>query len=320
MKYFLIAAVLMFSVSGFSENFKGYTEVHFGRKLYVDYLHTNPGAPTLVLLNGLTYDTTSWDQLMPYIKDKGFNILRYNAYGQDPNSGMLTSRVLMNAQAMDLAAVLDNLKIDGPVMLAGLSYGGGLEFYFSTLYPSRVKGLIPMAPLMNADRKLEAIIKSEIQMTRAMNPYNRSSDNDLYEFFFHQLVYATFPAAEPSVLSNPYKLENVFRMALGTKNFHTLELLPRVPQVPIHLMVAEKDQYIPTADHDALWNGLSQKQKASRINIIGSEHKIPEAVPRLAGEWITGIMLGRKEISGGKVFEGDPKANTARCGKLLINL
>ncbi len=38
------------------------------------------------------------------------------------------------------------------------------------------------------------------------------SDDDLYDLFLHQIVYATYPQAEPIVLENPFKLEATYRL------------------------------------------------------------------------------------------------------------
>ena len=289
--------------------------VTFGadRSLYVDYLKPLPGQPTVVLINGLTYNTECWDKFVNELKGHGFGILRYDPMGMGEtllkHAPSLT-KIDYRDQVTDLAGLLDALNLKGPVHAVGLSYGGGIGIAFASTYPERIATLTSMAPYTEPLAKTEAFINNEVRQTRILFPWNPATDQELYDDFFHQLVYSTYPLAEPIVLSNPFILEAVYNLARGIHPFLAKDFVRNLPDGKFNLMVANQDQYVPTASLETLWSETPASKHASRIFIEGSEHKMPEAIPAFAAKWIVRIVSGDPALKAGHTFYGDTHKNT----------
>jgi pimeloyl-ACP methyl ester carboxylesterase len=190
---------------------------------------------------------------------------------------------------------------------------------FAAQHPEHIANLILMAPFVAPIPAQEDWVRTQITENRFMFPANPATDDELYSYFLHELVFATFPAAEPIVLENPYKLEATFRLVEGSHTFMAKDYVDALPAGTVHLMVARKDQYVPASQHEEFWNELPMASRGSRIFIEGSEHKIPEAVPAYSAAWVIDIMSKSQDIRGGKSFEGNPKEGTAKSGTQTIN-
>lgn len=316
MKAFLSACAVMVSlwccsVSALAapQSIKGFVAISSSRSLYVDYVAPKEGMPTVILLNGLTYSTVQWDRFAETLLQKGVGVLRYDPYGMGQTllryAPMLAVIPIQN-QVSDLAALLSVMNIQGPYNLAGLSYGGGLAAGFVAAYPEKIGKMIMMAPFTRPLDGQDNWIKAQIWATRNIFPYNQYSDEDLYDYYLHQIVYATYPSAEPIVLENPFKLEAVFRMAQGIRHFNAENVVNSIPVGALHLMVARQDQYIPGGVLQDYWDKVPESARASRLFINGSEHKMVEAVPYFTASWVYEILMNNPNISGGRTFEGFP--------------
>ncbi len=286
---------------------EGFVGIRGDRELYVDYIKPAPGKPTIVLVNGLTYRTGIWDSFVKQLKGDGLGILRFDPMGMGETMkkyGIPKESIELVDQVKDMNSLLNSLGIREPVHVLGLSYGGGMAIMFGAMYPGKVASLILEAPLTGPLPKLESDIRSKIAMTRIMFPYNRATDAELYNFFLQQIVYTTYPLTEPIVLEHPYKLENVFRMTQGTISFRAGDFVSRLPKGKVHLVVADKDQYIPAEILDGFWQSIPKNARASRLFLQHSEHKIPEAMPHFSAEWVKLIISGDARIQKGATWEG----------------
>jgi len=107
--------------------------------------------PVLLLVHGFPLDHTMWlgqleglsDQLTVVAPDlRGFG-----------NSDITAGTVTMERYAMDLVALLDELEIEGPIYLCGLSMGGYIAWQFVQRYSHRVQRLILCDTRAAADNK-----------------------------------------------------------------------------------------------------------------------------------------------------------------------
>lgn len=301
---------------------KLWVEVRAQKELFVEYYAPKAGQPTLVVLNGLTYSTRQWDRYVNALVQTGVGVVAYDMEGQGRTLLRYAPALApfpVKTQVQDLKVLLAKLKIAAPYNLVGLSYGGGVGLGFALENPRLVKNLILMAPYTRPLEKLDNWIKSQIWATRATFPLNPASDDELYDFFYRQIVYATYPQAEPVVLENPFKLEAVFRMGQGIRKFVPEEFAKRL-QVPTHMMVARKDQYIPASVLETFWAEIPSQTRMSRLFIADSEHKIPEAFPSFSAAWTYHILKGNKALFQGKDFEGQPSEGTAQSKDETIRL
>jgi pimeloyl-ACP methyl ester carboxylesterase len=288
---------------------KGFVAVSADRDLFVDYVPAKKNQPTLVLVNGLTYSTRQWDSFVAPLLAKGIGILRYDPIGQGQTLlkyAPITAVIPLKDQVQDLKTLLGVLKIPAPYNFGGLSYGGGIAAEFAAAYPELVKILILMAPFTQPLENTDKWIKSQIWATRNIFPFNKLSDDDLYDYFLQQIVYATYPQAEPIVLENPFKLEATFRLVQGIRKARPIDNTEFLPERSVHLMIARQDQYIETKVLDDYWAAVPMKARASRLYVNNSEHKMVEAVPIFTAAWVYEILKGNKKLYQGSDFEGYP--------------
>lgn len=303
------------------ERLEGFVKIRDGRELYVDYLKPAAGQPVAILLNGLTYRTGCWDSFVKELAGNGLGILRYDPMGHGKTMvkyGYPTGPFDYKDQVTDLASLIKALKIKEPVHLVTLSYGGAIGMQYAVEHQSSVASLILMGPFVAPLEGQDQWIKTQIMQTRIMFPLNRSTDDELYDFFLKTIVYTTYPLAEPIVLEHPFKLESTFRLVQGVRRFHAVDIVNDLPDGKVHLVLARQDQYVSNDVHDAFWKQVPNTKKASRLYIQGSEHKIPEAVPNYSAEWVKLIIAGDPRLQNGRTFEGGPWTGAATSGRISI--
>ncbi len=278
-------------------NYQGFVDIG-SKELYVDYLAPVKGKPTVILLNGLTNEVAAWDKMTELLKVKGFGVLRYDMDGMGrtlAKYGVRQEPYAYSDQVIDLNNLLQVLAIRAPYNLVGLSYGGGIAAAYTAKYPKKVTKAILMAPYTEALQQQDQWIKSQIWVTRIQFPYNPYSDEQLYDYFLRQICYATYPTAEPSVLSSPYKLEAVFRMTQGIRKYRVVEDAELFPKKSIYLVIAENDQYIPRQILETFWTAIPAAARAEKFIIKNSEHKMSEAKPQESADLIERIVLQAKK-------------------------
>lgn len=309
---FVLSLILLWSSQAFAQpkhSFKDFIEIEQGRSLYVEYTAPAKGMPTLIVLNGLTYSARNNHRYVEPLIEQGVGILLYDPMGMGKTLlryAPVTENIPFENQVYDLALLLDTLGFKGRQNFAGLSYGGGLAIAYAAAYPERVEKVIAMAPFTESLEGQNSIIEAQIAASRWFWPFNQMSDEELYEYFFRQLVYTTYPISEPSVLENPYKLDAVMRMALGARPFKASEVAHLIPDGSLHLVVARQDQYIPTIVLDEFWDAIPESKKASRLYLTGTEHKIVEFVANFSAAWTFKILMGEEILFQNRDFEGFP--------------
>ncbi len=318
--------VLIFSCCVTSLSFasyEGFIEANNGTTLYVNYVSAQPGQPTVVLINGLTYSSRQWDAFAQALVEKGVGVLRYDLQGQGQTllrSGPILDVLPLQLQVEDSFALLEALQIEKPYNLLGLSYGGAVAMQMAAQNPQDVAKVILQAPFIAPLESQDQWIKSQIWYTRKAFPYNTMTDDELYDYFLRQVVYSLYPSAEPIVLENPYKLEAVYRMVQGARKFLASEIVHALPRGSVHLMVALEDQYMPPEKYEELWSQIPQEAKASRILISQTEHKMPEAIPNFSAAWVYEILSENKLLTHGASFNGSPSEGKAEGDSGVIYL
>jgi pimeloyl-ACP methyl ester carboxylesterase len=290
--------------------FQGFVDVSKKTSLYVDWIYAKPGKPTAVLLNGITYSTRQWDRFTAGLTAKGIGVLRYDPVGMGETlllDAPVLEKINIAQQSRDLHALLNKLELDKPFNIVGLSYGGGLAFAFAGAYPEEVGKLIAMAPYTEPLRQQDQWIDSQVWLTRQMQPWNPSSDDELYDYFLRQLVYSTYPSVEPISLENPFKLEGIFRLAQGIRKFHAVKLVDSLPDGQLHLVIAGKDQSIAREVLTGYWASVPQAKRGSLTTIKNSGHKIPEESPKFSAALVAEILIGNSLFSNGREFTGEGK-------------
>ncbi len=328
--------VTSFTVIEFAQadytNVGQFIQIRADRELWARYVPAKFEKPTLVISNGLTYDTENWNAFTAELDSlirEGFGVLRTDMMGQGQTLLKYAPafyEIPIADQVQDLSDLVGALKVKGPLVLLGLSYGGGLSLAYAATFPNQVSQLILMAPYTEPVRELDAWIKTQIRITRTAFPLNPASDEQLYEFFLRQLVTLTFPSAEPSILSNPFKLEAVYRLSNGIRKFNAFDIMNRLPASNrngfIHLMTGTLDTTVPTATSNDFWREVPQALRGSRIDFSDTQHKLPEEIPALAAKWVSLILHNDPRVSGGREFQGlrDQKKAISRDHSVVVEL
>ena len=111
------------------------------------YTRLGKGTP-LVLVHGFPLDSSSWNELIPYLKDH-FDLILPDLRGFG-KSTTVESPYTLSDMADDLAGLLDYLGVE-KTALAGHSMGGYISLAFAKKYPQRVSGLGLIASQAAAD-------------------------------------------------------------------------------------------------------------------------------------------------------------------------
>lgn len=289
-----------------------FVKVQRDREVYVDWMKAKDGMPTVVLLNGLTYSTFQWDRFANSLNDLGYGVVRYDMFGMGKTLlkyAPILSRIELRDQIEDLRGLLGKLGIS-KANIVGLSYGGAIAVAFGSAYPNMLNKLILMAPFTEPVEAQDRWIKDQVWTTRQLQPWNMASDDELYDFFLKQIIYTTYPAVEPIVLENPFKLEAVFRLVQGVRKWNFLNDVKRLPANSVHMVIAGEDQYIPVATLEKFWKAVPAQSRASYFVIGDTEHKIPEDVPAYSAKWVAEILNNNPAIKGGAQFQGRSTSRT----------
>ena len=107
-----------------------------------------PRAPVAVLFHGGTIPFYAWDAQVPTLLDAGYRVLRYTQYGRgySDRPELSYDRALYQRQLEEL---LTELRIEGPLTLIGVSFGGAIAATFAEAHPERVDKLVLIAPVVD---------------------------------------------------------------------------------------------------------------------------------------------------------------------------
>lgn len=324
----------LFQASANDGQYRGPIRLESGRELYVDHRPAVGDKPTLFLLNGLTWDTRHWGLMVNALKalDPEIGVVLYDMEGM--------GRTLLNRlpplyeipfadQAEDLHELRGKLSIRGPCVAAGLSYGGGVALKASLLHPDDFDSYVAIAPYLEPVPEHDAWIRRSIATHRNLYPLDPRSEDDLYDFYLRGVV-NTFPALEPIILENPFKLEAIYRMIKSARHWVAADHASQFPAGRIHVMAASRDEFVT---FDRIQYFLSsvppgviasaavvQDPPLEKLGPYERHHKIPELRPKLTAAWLRQILNGNPDLRRGLTFWLDPVTGEARSGSLRIPL
>lgn len=138
-----------------------------GRRLHVNV--TGQGGPAVVLEAGIAASSLSWAIVAKKVAGLA-TIISYDRAGfgwSDPAPHGCTAL----DGARDLAALLERMRIAGPFLLVGHSFGGLLVRVFQQQYPERVAGLVLVDPVVraewrNADERRKQMLARGVMLSR----------------------------------------------------------------------------------------------------------------------------------------------------------
>ncbi len=327
MKWLAISCLALSCATAWSKtssHFSGFVKIRKGHKLFVEHYPAAPNKPTIFLLNGLTYSTREFHPLIAAIRnlDKGIGIVAYDMVGMGQTllaDAPIRIDIPIKNQVRDLHDLRKSLNIEGRTIAAGLSYGGAVGLYAATEYPDDFDVYVAIAPFLERLETQDTLINNYVRFHRMSNPFDPRTDDELYDYYLRILVYSTYPIAEPIILENKYKIEAVYRMVKGAKNWNAYEKADQLPAGRVHVFGAVQDEYVKIDRLDEFWESLNGRG-ASYLRLNHSRHKIPEEWPRITAVWLLNIAKGLPALQDGLVFDGDPINRVAVNGDRTIPL
>jgi 3-oxoadipate enol-lactonase len=128
-------------------------------ELYYE-LKGNPDGPTLVFVNGLLTDTSSWNGHLPFFAER-YRCLVYDCRGQGRSSK--PDQVYETAMhAADLARLVEALGIERAAFI-GLSNGGAAVLDYAATHPERVIAVIVSGAYASVDTILRVKLTSWVK-------------------------------------------------------------------------------------------------------------------------------------------------------------
>ncbi|MGE4133818.1 MAG: alpha/beta fold hydrolase [Bdellovibrionales bacterium] len=324
----LIVAVWLIPASADERTQEGFASLPSGHQIFYHYKKAQEKAPTLVLLNGLDHDTSSWQSFLDILEPQNdeIGILAFDMHGMGKSflhemmrPGLIrydiSTAIPFGEQTQDLKQLLELLKIEGDLYLLGLSYGAAIALDFMEKNPGLVKQAILAAPYLAPLPQQDSLIKQQIALVRQQpsNPLNFLTDDRLYDLFLIPIV-SIYPLYEPILLQEPWKIPGVYRMVQGGRLFDALAVSKKMTPDSIHVLWAEKDEYLPR-DHVINFHRQSpQNIFASETIVTDVHHDLVRQVPNYLASFILKVLTGSPLVNGERKITAYPFDGYAERG------
>ena len=121
------------------------------------------GTPAVVLISGLATDNHDWVEVEKQVSEFS-QVCSYDRFGlgkSDPTDTTPTSQIAVD----DLHTLISALRISGPVILVGHSYGGLIAQLYAKQHPDKTFGVVLVDSLHSENLERAASILSEHTMT-----------------------------------------------------------------------------------------------------------------------------------------------------------
>jgi 3-oxoadipate enol-lactonase len=118
------------------------------RDFTMEYDEKGSGVP-VIFIHGYPLNRRMWEPQVEALSDMA-RVIAPDLRGHG-RSEVVPGMNTMDAMAKDIKELIENLDIQEPVVLAGLSMGGYISFAFYRSYPELVKGMILAATRASAD-------------------------------------------------------------------------------------------------------------------------------------------------------------------------
>ncbi|WP_277555168.1 alpha/beta fold hydrolase [Halobaculum limi] len=133
------------------------------------YYQRRGDGPAVVFVHGAIVDHTQWAPQMDALADE-YTVVAYDVRGHGRTGGSSRASYSIDLFADDLAALIDALDLDRPVV-CGLSMGGCIAQSFAARYPDRLSGLVLVdtfgpTPLTVGERIQRQLLRATIPLVR----------------------------------------------------------------------------------------------------------------------------------------------------------
>ncbi len=241
--------------------------------------------PVIVFLHGFPFDRTMWREQLEVLSNT-YRVIApdLRGLGETRSSAEVAT---MDQMASDVAALLDQLEIDGAV-ICGLSMGGYVAFDFHHLFPERVRALVLAGTRAPADNDQERQNR-ERQAARML----AEGMKGIAEETLPKLLAKGTLAAKPEVVkrvremiesSDPHGAAAAQRGMAGRRDYSGD--LAKI-NVPALIIVGREDSIRPVSDAEFMHHAI----RNSRLEIIEEAAHVsnldqPEVFSRALGAFL----------------------------------
>jgi pimeloyl-ACP methyl ester carboxylesterase len=115
----------------------------------IAYVDQGEGERTLILIHGLLMNRHMYDQLAPEMASRGIRVITVDLLGHGTSDMPADMRAYsMSAFADQVAALIDHLKLDRPVV-GGTSLGANVSLEMAARHPKAARGLFIEMPVLD---------------------------------------------------------------------------------------------------------------------------------------------------------------------------
>lgn len=296
------------------------------RRIYTEISRGPTKAPVVVLLNGLIYDIGRWQPVAQSLANQDLTIVRMSFSPQPESLRLLeegeipsfTRRGLeLSVLADDVRATLDHHRIKRAVNVIGLSYGASVATEFAKTYPTRVKNIVLLSPLVvpldnynPASAPLRSMLDSvrfwedaPCQFYGWINPWLCSATDfwydSFYNYFFESYLNQRVTAVPEDLDPALYK-KAVFQLVRATRLYDLKKEVASLRNV--HMLVAQGDEPNLLADQRLAWALVPNGERRSFAEVTDVSHALPDEAPNTTAQWIRDIVTGEPGLDQGEEY------------------
>lgn len=231
----------------------------FARNDYALSYYEAGSGPTLVLIHGFPLDHRMWSPQIEALSSSCRVVAPdLRGFGQSTLSGGDEAKgIEMASYAEDVAAVLDHAGIEDPAILCGFSMGGYVLWQFLSLFPERVRALVPCDTKATADS--EEAAANRIRMAESVL---ESGPGPVAEAMLPKLLAESTFKRQPEVVE---QVGDLIRACSPTAIAAAQRGMSRRPDVTDQLPQIDRPALVIVGAEDAISTPAEMEQIASAL-------------------------------------------------------
>jgi 3-oxoadipate enol-lactonase len=269
----------------FDDDYPVFVDVNGIRLAYSD---TGSGSPVVLLVHGFPLNRSMWDPQMGRLRAAGMRVIAPDLRGFGASDGAEGDPLTMAQHADDLAALLNALSVNEPVVYVGLSMGGYVAFAFWQRHRERIRALVLVDTRAAADTTAGLLDRNEMIRRAEAERSSQVAIEMMQPKLFSPHLRAGAPVVH-QVLAM-MRSNSGAAVANGARGLAqraaSFELLPTI-DVPTLVVVGEFDQLTPPADAEAIAGGIPG---ARLVTIDGAGHMANMENPEAFNETLLGFI------------------------------
>lgn len=210
-----------------------------------------------VLVHGFSVPSYIWDSTYHALARAGHRVIRYDLFGRgwsDRPDGAYDG-AFFDAQ---LGELLDSLRVEGPVDLFGLSFGGFVVAHFASTHPQRVRTLVLVDPVTASEQTPTIMAKPVIgPLLWQVNVVPTMADGQASDFLHPENFPGWADRYRPQMRFRGFGRALLrSRLELGKADFPAIYAKLAQWGTPVLLVWGKQDQTLPIAEAENLTRAI----------------------------------------------------------------